>query len=56
MCFSWEDEGPEEWHNKDILKKFDNISWYDSINKLHKPENGKAAIATLTVVYGPYMN
>ncbi len=29
----------EEWHNKDILKKFDNISWYDSINKLHKPEN-----------------
>ena len=29
----------EEWHNKDILKNFDNISWYDSINKLHKPEN-----------------
>jgi len=24
-------------------------------NELHKPENGKA-IATLTVVYGPYMN
>jgi len=29
----------DEWHNKDILKNFDNISWYDSINKLHKPEN-----------------
>ena len=24
-------------------------------NELHKPENGKA-IATMTVVYGPYMN
>ncbi len=29
----------DEWHNKEILKNFDNISWYDSINKLHKPEN-----------------
>ncbi len=29
----------DEWHNKDILKHFDHISWYDSINQLHKPEN-----------------
>ena len=29
----------EEWHSKDILKKFNNISWNDSIRKLHKPEN-----------------
>ena len=29
----------DEWHNKEILKNFDNISWYDSINKLHNPEN-----------------
>ena len=28
-----------EWHSKDILKKFDNISWADSIKELHKPEN-----------------
>ena len=28
-----------EWHSKDILRKFDNISWNDSIKKLHKPEN-----------------
>ena len=28
-----------EWHSKDILNKFDNISWNDSIKKLHKPEN-----------------
>ena len=28
-----------EWHLKDILRKFDNISWNDSIKKLHKPEN-----------------
>ena len=28
-----------EWHSKDILKKFDNLSWNDSIKKLHKPEN-----------------
>ena len=24
---------------KDILKNFKNITWYDSINELHKPEN-----------------
>ena len=24
---------------KNILKKFDNISWNESIKKLHKPEN-----------------
>ena len=29
----------EEWHNKQILKNFDNISWYESVNELHKPEN-----------------
>ena len=29
----------DEWHSKDILKKFDNISWNDAIKKLHKPEN-----------------
>ncbi len=29
----------EEWHSKDILEKFDNISWNDSIKKLHEPEN-----------------
>ncbi len=28
-----------EWHTNDILKRFDNISWNDSINKLHNPEN-----------------
>ena len=29
----------DEWHSKDILKQFNNISWNDSIIKLHKPEN-----------------
>ena len=29
----------EEWHSKDILKKFSNISWNDSIKKLHDAEN-----------------
>ncbi len=29
----------DEWHSKYILNKFDNISWNDSIKKLHKPEN-----------------
>ena len=29
----------DEWHSKDILKKFDNISWNESIEELHKPEN-----------------
>ena len=29
----------KEWHNDEIMKKFDNISWNDSIIKLHKPEN-----------------
>ena len=28
-----------EWHSKDILKKFGNISWNYSIKELHKPEN-----------------
>jgi len=28
-----------EWHSKHILKKFDNISWNDSIKELHKSEN-----------------
>ena len=28
-----------EWHSKNILNKFDNISWNNSIRELHKPEN-----------------
>ena len=28
-----------EWHSKEILKKFENISWNNSIRKLHNPEN-----------------
>ncbi len=28
-----------EWHDQRILKNFNYISWYDSINELHKPEN-----------------
>ena len=28
-----------EWHNKNILEKFDKISWNQSIIELHKPEN-----------------
>ena len=28
-----------EWHSNEILKKFDNINWNDSIKKLHNPEN-----------------
>ena len=29
----------EEWHDNNTLKKFDNISWNNSIIELHKPEN-----------------
>ncbi len=29
----------DEWHSKNILKKFDNMSWNESIKELHKPEN-----------------
>ena len=29
----------DEWHDEDILNKFKNISWNDSITELHKPEN-----------------
>ena len=29
----------DEWHNKNILKNFNYISWYKSINELHKPDN-----------------
>jgi len=29
----------KEWHSKEILKKFDNISWNNSIKKLHDPVN-----------------
>ena len=29
----------DEWHDKDILKKFNNESWNDSIIKLHDPKN-----------------
>ena len=32
----------DEWHSKDILKKFDNMGWNDSIKELHKPENIKS--------------
>ena len=28
-----------EWHSKDIMKKFKDISWNTSIKALHKPEN-----------------
>jgi len=29
----------EEWHNKEILRIFDNESWNDAIIKLHNPKN-----------------
>ena len=29
----------DEWHSMNILNKFDNINWNDSIKELHKPEN-----------------
>ena len=29
----------KEWHSKNILSKFKNISWNRSIKELHKPEN-----------------
>ena len=29
----------EEWHSKDIQKKFNNIKWNDAIKELHSPEN-----------------
>jgi ATP-dependent DNA helicase RecG len=29
----------EEWHNKDILKKFNGFTWNNSIIELHKSEN-----------------
>jgi len=29
----------KEWHSKNILNKFDNISWKESIKELHKPDN-----------------
>ena len=28
-----------EWHSQNILKKFDNVTWNDSIIKLHAPKN-----------------
>ncbi len=28
-----------EWHSDEIMKKFGNLSWNDSIIELHKPEN-----------------
>ncbi len=28
-----------EWHSKNILSKFNNISWNNSIKELHKPDN-----------------
>ena len=32
----------DEWLSKDILKKFNNISWKESILKLHDPKNFNA--------------
>ncbi len=29
----------DEWHSKEILSKFNNISWNNAIKELHKPEN-----------------
>ena len=29
----------DEWHSKDILKKFNYINWNNSIKELHRPEN-----------------
>ena len=29
----------EEWHSENILKKFGNISWNNSIKELHNPKN-----------------
>ncbi len=29
----------DEWHSNEVLKKFNYISWNNSIKKLHKPEN-----------------
>ncbi len=29
----------DEWHSPNILKKFNNINWNDSIKELHRPEN-----------------
>ena len=29
----------DEWHSEEIMKKFDNISWNNSIKELHKPQN-----------------
>jgi len=29
----------DEWHSKEIVNKFKNISWNDAIKELHKPEN-----------------
>ena len=29
----------EEWHSKEILRKFRGIKWNDAVKELHKPEN-----------------
>ena len=29
----------DEWHSKELLKKFNGISWNDSIKELHEPQN-----------------
>jgi len=29
----------DEWHSKNLIKKFNGISWNESIKKLHKPDN-----------------
>ena len=28
-----------EWHSKNVIKNFNNISWNESIKELHEPEN-----------------
>ena len=28
----------KEWHNKNILKKFNNVTWYESIKKIHSED------------------
>ncbi len=29
----------DEWHSKELLKRFDGISWNESIKELHEPQN-----------------
>ena len=29
----------DEWHSKELLKRFNGISWNESIKELHEPQN-----------------